>query len=432
VLFQTAPPGDCFTPAQPAPRGLDAHRAVRYDALLELIDLLQRRRSIDELAQATASRWKHFASVGHWRLLAVNDRRCVLITVAGGQVQVEQLDIAALAPYDAALWHSRTPRRLEGAQLEAERPQLPGALAAADGLALHVWPVQQGSVSIGMLSLLSFEATLAPLDRKFIGLVAAALSTRIVAILTEQDLAAERLAAERLAMEQRQATILGRLVNGVAHELNTPLGVLLSACGSAEALLDELAMPDAAAGDLREALQLQEAQARRAAHIVRRLKQISAAAQASPHTHVQLAEELHSLAAIHTRLNLQFAPLPDISVSLDRNALATVLGELLDNVRAHAAPSQGLPTAHIAVEVDAAEVRVQVQDTGPGLSDVQAARLFEPFHSTLASQGHMGIGGYIARSVAKDGLGGDLTLQTAPGCTCLTLHLPRTPQGMAP
>ena len=57
MLGTHSPPQiDCYTPVatpgvSPGARALDAQRSVRYDALLELVDLLQRKRSIDELAK---------------------------------------------------------------------------------------------------------------------------------------------------------------------------------------------------------------------------------------------------------------------------------------------------------------------------------------------------------------------------------------------
>lgn len=424
-------PADCYTPASPlvAARVLEASRSVRYDALLELIDQLQRRRSIDALARAAASRWKHCASVHNWRLLAVSGTQCALIVVDGPQVQVSQLPLDALPAYDAALWQRRTPRQLDAAALAAERDRLPPELAVPEGVALGVWPVQQGQTSLGLLSVLGIDQPFDAMDRKFIQLVAVAMATRIVAILTEERLQAELLAAERQAMEQRQAAILGRLVNGVAHELNTPLGVQLSACGALEEMLADAAPDDA---DARETVQLIEQQARRSARIVRRLKQVSAAAQSNPRVPTALADEIRAIAEQHAELDIEFGALDALTLTLDRSALATVLGELLDNVQAHGAPPDGRAQARIETAREGGALLLRVIDQGPGLPARQAALLFEPFHTTRQSQGHIGIGGYIAHNVAKEALNARLELQTAPGRTCVTLHLPLPPGLCAP
>jgi hypothetical protein len=78
--------GDCFTPITRDANGsanrehlLDAHRAVRYDGLLQLIDEVQRRRSIADVAKVVAARWKYCANVSSWRLLCVYAQQCALI-----------------------------------------------------------------------------------------------------------------------------------------------------------------------------------------------------------------------------------------------------------------------------------------------------------------------------------------------------------------
>jgi signal transduction histidine kinase len=53
--------------------------------------------------------------------------------------------------------------------------------------------------------------------------------------------------------------------------------------------------------------------------------------------------------------------------------------------------------------------RIWIQDQGPGLSEEEAKRVFDPFYTTK-SQG-MGIGLYLSRKVIE-AHGGSLTLQT--------------------
>ena len=164
--------------------------------------------------------------------------------------------------------------------LLTERAALPPELADGQGVALSTLPVQQGSVGIGMLSVLTFDKPFDNLDRKFNALVAGAMAARIVAILTEQSLTRDLMQAQRQILEQRQASIMGRLVNGVAHELNTPLGVQIASCDALAAMLADAESAKEFAQDIQETVALIDQQAKRAAKIVRRLKQISAASVA--------------------------------------------------------------------------------------------------------------------------------------------------------
>ena len=417
---------DCFTPlAGRAPRALDAHRAVRFDGLLQLIDEVQRRRSIEEVAKVVAARWKHCASVNNWRLLCVYEQHCALVVAEGNQAQVSELELEQLPPFDALMWSRRLPRHLVQEALQAERSALPPELADAHGVALSTLPVQQGTHSIGMLSVLSFDKAFDKLDRKFNALVAGAMAARIVAILTEQSLTRDLMRAQRQLLEQRQASIMGRLVNGVAHELNTPLGVQIACCDALAAMLADAESTQEFAQDIQETVTLIDQQAKRAAKIVKRLKQISAASVAGPKSDTPLLEELTLLAGAYPELHIQTDCPEQLALTLDRNALGLVLGELLDNVRSHSACVDGDRPVQLRATETAQEVRICVIDPGCGFAPEQAAHFCDPFFTSKLNQGHIGIGGYIAQNVARDALGAALELQTQPGHTEVTLRFPK-------
>jgi signal transduction histidine kinase len=426
--------GDCFTPmvrdapgAAPGERALDAHRAVRYDGLLQLIDEVQRRRSIEDVARVVAARWKHCASVNHWRLLCVYAGHCAVLVAEGNQTQVRELGLDALDAFDASTWSRRIPHHWQGDGLEAERAHLPPELADTRGVALSVLPVQQGSTTIGIVSALSFEKSFDNLDRKFNALVAGAMATRILSILTEQSLTADLMRAQRQILEQRQAGIMGRLVNGVAHEINTPLGVQIASCDALASMVADPASATEFADDIQDTIKLIDQQARRAAKIVKRLKQISAAALASPKVATPLLDELTLIAEAQADLDIRTDCAPQWTLTLDRAALHTVLGELIDNARAHGGCADGAAPLLIAAEEHATHVSLQVTDHGAGFSAEQAEHFFDPFFTSKQNQGHIGIGGCIAQNVARDALAATLELQSAPGLTTVALHFAKVP-----
>jgi signal transduction histidine kinase len=354
--------GDCFTPvardatganaAAAGSRALDAHRAVRYDGLLQLIDEVQRRRSIEDVARIVATRWKHCASVNHWRLLCVYAGHGALLVGEGNQARVSELALDTLNAFDASTWSQRMPHHWQGDSLVAARADLPPELADTRGVALSVLPVQQGTttIGIGIVSVLSFEKTFDNLDRKFNALVAGAMATRVLAILTEQSLTADVMRAQKQILEQRQAGIMGRLVNGVAHEINTPLGVQIASCDALASMVADPASATEFAADIQDTIALIDQQARRAAKIVKRLKQISVAASASPTVATPLLEELTLIAEAQADLDIRTACAPQLILMLDRTALHTVLGELIDNARAHGGCADGAAPLLIAAQ----------------------------------------------------------------------------------
>ena len=93
-------------------------------------------------------------------------------------------------------------------------------------------------------------------------------------------------------------------------------------------------------------------------------------------------------------------------------ALKRCLANLLDNALRYGSE------AEITIHDDAMELRIQIKDYGPGLSEDELERVFEPFYRTEPSRnaetGGTGLGLSIARNIAH-AHGGDLTLRNHHG-----------------
>jgi diguanylate cyclase (GGDEF)-like protein len=170
----------------------DAQGSVRYDALLNLIEEIQKRRFIKEVVLVVAAQWKSCVNLDNWRMLCVYEKQCVLISVAGQNTQVLELGLDQLARYDEKIWRESIPSELRGAALEAIRDVLPEELSPAPGQTLLTLPVQHGYTTTAVLSVLSSTSGFDEMDRKFIALVASVTATRIVGMLAEQILSRER------------------------------------------------------------------------------------------------------------------------------------------------------------------------------------------------------------------------------------------------
>jgi len=105
------------------------------------------------------------------------------------------------------------------------------------------------------------------------------------------------------------------------------------------------------------------------------------------------------------------------------SALRRALQNLIDNAIKYGA------CAHLRVDDDAGELRIMVEDEGPGIEPHELARVTEPYYRPDASRssatGGVGLGLSIAKDIALLH-GGDLVLANrAQGGLCATLKLPR-------
>ncbi|MFJ3137115.1 sensor histidine kinase [Streptomyces sp. NPDC102359] len=133
----------------------------------------------------------------------------------------------------------------------------------------------------------------------------------------------------------------------------------------------------------------------------------------------------------HWRLDLPDGPAPVVA---DAARLQQVLVNLFANARTHTPPGT---TVTARVRRDGSRLRVDVADDGPGIPPDLLPHVFERFARGDAARtratGSTGLGLAIVRAVAT-AHGGTVTVDSAPGRTVFTLHLPApaTPGSPAP
>jgi signal transduction histidine kinase len=249
--------------------------------------------------------------------------------------------------------------------------------------------------------------------------------------LLEQRNAALQEAQSELVRQEKLAS-LGRLVAGVAHEINTPLGICVTATSHLVQEL-KLARADMAAGALSEdsllqffevveqSLKILSTNTERAATLVRSFKQV-AVDQSSDGMRpfglkAYLAEVLLSL-----QPRLKGRP---VKVALDcaealvldsfPGAVSQIVTNLVINSLVHGyAPGQG-GTIRIAARLDGAMVVLEYGDDGAGMEQGALAQLFDPFFTTRRGQGGSGLGAHILYNLATGPLGGTVQADSAPG-----------------
>jgi two-component system, OmpR family, sensor histidine kinase MtrB len=221
---------------------------------------------------------------------------------------------------------------------------------------------------------------------------------------------------ERLERSESQNR---RFVADVSHELRTPLTALVAEASIIEAGLAQLP-PDA-----RRAGELLVADVRRLRLLVDDLMELSRFDARAERA------ELQSVDLVATVRSIVKSRLPDADLNVldepvvvagDVRRLDRIIGNLLDNARAHA---PGAPV-QVTVKLDAFDATVQVADRGPGVPADALAHLFDRFYKADASrhEGSSGLGLAIAAEHAAL-LGGGLSAENqAGGGLAVTLRLP--------
>ena len=110
----------------------------------------------------------------------------------------------------------------------------------------------------------------------------------------------------------------------------------------------------------------------------------------------------------------------------DRTRLGQVFLNLLQNAIDACAAAPGSAHQIVVRTRDSADgVRVEVEDTGTGVSDELAASIFAPFFTTKSQSAGTGLGLYLSRRIVAEH-DGSLELVRIPGCgTVFRVELPR-------
>jgi PAS domain S-box-containing protein len=223
--------------------------------------------------------------------------------------------------------------------------------------------------------------------------------------LTRHMLASEALREAEAALARvNRVTTLGVLAASIAHEVNQPLGAMIT---SAAACTRWLAAQPPQMEKALAALQRIAADGQRAGHVVDRIRAL-VNRQAPRRDRVDLNEAILEVIALtqddlrRKAVTLQTSLAPDVPpIEGDRVQLQQVVLNLLVNA-GDAMSSSGSPVRELVVACarDASSgVTVEVRDTGPGVDPADVDRLFEAFYTTKPEG--IGMGLSISRSIIE-------------------------------
>jgi two-component system sensor histidine kinase MtrB len=171
-----------------------------------------------------------------------------------------------------------------------------------------------------------------------------------------------------------------RFVAEVSHELRTPITALVAEAALLEGQLDSLPV------EARRPAELLVGDVRRLRMLVEDLMELSrfdAAAEEVVHEPVDLARAVRSIASARLPSASVDIPSSPVVVETDPRRLDRILGNVLDNARAHA---PGAPV-EVGLREAGSEVLIWVTDRGPGVPPESLDRIFGRFTKLDAARG---------------------------------------------
>lgn len=250
--------------------------------------------------------------------------------------------------------------------------------------------------------------------------------------------------AQRELVESEKLASLGRLVAGVAHELNTPLGNALTVVSALddryrqlEAMLSggvqlRRSTLEELARDSRRGQDILQRNVQKAADLVRDFKQVAIDQTADLRRDFDLGKVVEDVLVMvepsfkHTPFVIDTDLCHHLVMNSYPGALGQVLTNLLMNALLHGfdGAEQGRVVVRCA-SLNDTEAELSVSDDGRGMDEQVRRRIFDPFFTTKLGTGGSGLGMHIVHSIVTNVLGGQIEVRSAPGQgTQMLMRLP--------
>jgi signal transduction histidine kinase len=249
-------------------------------------------------------------------------------------------------------------------------------------------------------------------------------------------------AMQHQMVESEKLAALGGLVAGMAHEINTPVGIAVTA---ASHLVDRTAELRAAwqAGSMKrstldrfiesveDAGRLILTNLERSNELVQSFKQVAVDQSSEARRTFTVRQYLDDIVR-SLRPSLKRSPHlieidcdAGLSITSYPGALAQVVTNLVMNSVVHGYDTGVSGRIRLQAAAHDDGIRLRYCDDGRGIPENVRQRIFDPFFTTRRSEGGSGLGLHIVYNLVTQRLGGTITVDSAPGeGTQFTVDIP--------
>jgi PAS domain S-box-containing protein len=232
----------------------------------------------------------------------------------------------------------------------------------------------------------------------------------------------------QLVMAEKLAS-LGGLVAGIAHEINTPVGIAVTAASHLAERTAEFSSA-ADAGTLKrsqlaaytqtclQSSQIILGNLERAAQLVQSFKKVAVDQSTEDSRVVVFADYLHEvmthlqprLRASKVRVSLDCDPV--LKLDTVPGAWSQILTNLVLNALDHAFPADTEGQVRVATRRHGGRLELRVIDNGAGIAPEVLPKVFDPFFTTRRGEGGSGLGLHVVFNLVHQTLGGTIRVES--------------------
>ncbi|WP_448565911.1 ATP-binding protein [Thalassotalea ganghwensis] len=231
------------------------------------------------------------------------------------------------------------------------------------------------------------------------------------------------------------------LVSGMSHQLNTPLGVIITANSILKEKLVEiesklntrtLQLKDFISfiEDAQETIALTEKNSEKASLLIKQFKMISSHLEETEQIQVELQQFLHSkmkLLQSTQKDKFIFTVIGEaVEITSYPDVLFKVIEQLVENSSMHGNKADSPINISITTKVSNDMVELTYQDDGIGIANEKIDKVFNPFFTTNTMQKSLGLGMSIVHQSINNLLQGSIYCQPCDQGAKFTIKLPKT------
>lgn len=248
-------------------------------------------------------------------------------------------------------------------------------------------------------------------------------------------------------IEHEKHASLGRLVAGVAHEINTPLGIAVTAASTVETEIHSLQNGfnlgtlkkkdfENSCTRLQECADILNANLERAADLIFSFKQVAVDQSSDQYRRFNLYDYMNRIITSlrpkvdRTDHKIEFnCSCYETQIYSVPGVLAQIVTNLVDNALLHGLA--GVKNGKISIYTSILDetLKIVIADNGKGMPDNVRDLIFEPFFTTARSSGGTGLGLHIVYNLVAQQLKGTIECESKEGSgTIFTIIFPLTKQ----
>jgi len=238
-------------------------------------------------------------------------------------------------------------------------------------------------------------------------------------------------ATRKQLVETEKMAQMGSLVAGVAHELNTPLGICVTICSMLEGTVQDMENKKANTGvtkqdfdnflsQMGESVALMSENVDRASRIIQSFKRLAVKQSSANKITVKFRDMIEaclvdeSVAVAKDRLNFEVQCPSSIEVETYEGTIETIFVALVVNSISHGMPDSGPLKIQVDVYDHKGTIRVDYRDNGIGMDEDTRSHIFEPFYTSARHKGHVGLGMHLTFNLVTQILNGSIRCLAPP------------------